>query len=219
MTVEAYQSEDARKSQTSHISHRFNKQSDRCVLRSKQLQHPAFCVFSLLFRQSYYVVSWFEILPTIHQTVQIAAPSEMVFDLARSIDLHVESTIQTGERVVGGRKTGLIELNESVTFEAVHFGIRQRLTSKITAFSRPVHFRDTMVQGAFHRFDHDHYFDSVGSDTIMRDVFDYTSPLGILGHVADAIILKRYLANLLRVRNEHIRRIAESGNVDRYLSM
>jgi len=36
-------------------------------------------------------------MPTVETSIEIAAPRETVFDLARSIDLHVHSTAQTNE--------------------------------------------------------------------------------------------------------------------------
>ena len=69
------------------------------------------------------------------ETVIRAAP-ERCFDLARSVDAHVASTHQSGERVVAGRTQGLLELGEEVTWEAVHLGLRQRLTAKITVLER-----------------------------------------------------------------------------------
>ena len=53
---------------------------------------------------------------------EIAAPIEQCFDLARDIDFHTRSLEGTGERAVAGRTTGLIELGESVTWEARHLG-------------------------------------------------------------------------------------------------
>ncbi len=151
-------------------------------------------------------------MPQIEITTSIAAPIELVFDLARSIDAHRHSQTNHEEKAIGGRTSGLISLGETVTWEAVHFGIRQRLTAKIVEMDRPTHFRDTMVAGAFKRFDHDHFF-SVGSDgrTMMRDVFDYSSPLGPVGRVADALFLKRYMTNLLDERNQALKQLAESG--------
>jgi hypothetical protein len=66
----------------------------------------------------------------IELSTHINAPIGRCFDLARSIELHVESTKQTGERAIAGRTSGLIELGESVTWRAKHFGIWQNLTSK-----------------------------------------------------------------------------------------
>ena len=52
----------------------------------------------------------------------------------------------------------------------------------------------------------------------MRDVFDYTSPLGFLGVIADSLFLRAYMRSLLEERNEIIKRIAESGDCAKYLS-
>src|SRR5205085_2742312 len=81
------------------------------------------------------------------------------FDLARDIDFHTRSLAGTGERAVAGRTAGLIELGESVTWEARHLGVRQRFTARVTALARPVYFRDEMTAGAFRTFAHDHRFE------------------------------------------------------------
>ena len=150
-------------------------------------------------------------MPAIVLTTLIHAPPELCFDLARSIDLHVRSTRQTGERAVGSSTSGLLGLGEEVTWSARHFGVRQTLTSRITAFDRPRHLRDSMVRGAFRRFDHDHFFSVRGESTEMRDVFDFESPLGPLGRLADSLVLERYLRRFLERRNEEIKLVAESG--------
>ncbi len=108
---------------------------------------------------------------------------------------------------------GLMGLNDEVTWEAVHLGIRQRLTSRITIFERPYYFRDSMMRGAFKRFDHDHLFEHHDGLTTMKDVFDYTSPLGLLGKLADWLVLEHYMERLLRARAEVIRAAAETGEV------
>ena len=152
-------------------------------------------------------------MPVIEITTGIQAPIEVCFDLARSVELHLRSTAHTHERVVGGVMTGLIGLNDEVTWEAVHLGVRQRLSSRITIFNRPYHFRDSMVRGTFKRFDHDHFFSHHDGVTTMKDVFDYTSPLGFLGRLADWLVLERYMARLLRTRAEVIRVAAQAGEV------
>ncbi len=139
----------------------------------------------------------------------IDAPIERCFDLARSVDAHVASTSETGERVVAGRTHGLLELGDEVTWEATHFGVRQRLSSKMVAFDRPRHFRDSMIRGAFARFDHDHTFEEIDGKTRMIDDFDFTAPLGILGGLADAIFLKRYMTRFLVARARELKRAAE----------
>lgn len=148
-------------------------------------------------------------MPRFELTTVIAAPIETVFDLARSIDAHAASQAQHGEKAVAGRTSGLIEQGEEVTWEAVHFGFRQRLTSRIIEMRHPTYFRDSMVYGAFKRIDHDHFFEATPTGTLMRDVFDYTSPCGVLGKLADWLVLERYMRQLLAERNQVLKQQAE----------
>jgi ligand-binding SRPBCC domain-containing protein len=150
-------------------------------------------------------------MPRIDVVTEIAAPIETVFDVARSIDVHLLSQAKHQEKAIAGKATELIEEGEVVTWEAVHFCVRQRLTSRIVAMQRPVHFRDSMVSGTFKRFDHDHFFEAVSDGrTRMRDVFDYTAPMGLIGRLADGLFLKRYVRRLIEKRNAVIKSMAEA---------
>jgi hypothetical protein len=84
-------------------------------------------------------------MTTIVVETRISAPIEVCFDLARDVEAHIKTSLSTGERAVGSRTSGLLDLGDIVTFEAVHFGIRQRLTARITECCPP-HFGNT------HRF-------------------------------------------------------------------
>lgn len=148
-------------------------------------------------------------MPVIELLTSMNAPVEVCFDLARDIDLHIASTQGTNEKAVRGVTSGLINPGEEVTWEATHFGIRQRLTSRITKFDRPRHFRDSQVKGIFHRFDHDHFFTAESGATVMRDVFDYEPPLGVFGRCADRLFLLSYLERLLKNRALVIKAAAE----------
>lgn len=123
----------------------------------------------------------------------------------------MDSVSATGERAVSGVTSGLLDPGDEVTWEAVHFGVRQRLTSRITEFDRPRRFVDEMVRGAFRRLRHVHEFQSLGDETLMTDEFDYASPLGILGRLADVLFLETYMTKLLGRRNTRLKELAESG--------
>jgi ligand-binding SRPBCC domain-containing protein len=150
-------------------------------------------------------------MPLIILSTFMDAPIEVCFDLSRSIDLHQVSTAWTGERAVAGKTQGLIELGETVTWRAKHFGVWQSLTSRITDMQRPFSFSDEMVKGAFHSFHHDHTFNETGTGTLMEDRFSYISPLGLLGRIADVLFLRTYMTRLLEERNRVIKEYAESG--------
>ena len=149
-------------------------------------------------------------MPEIILETWIDAPIERVFDLSRSVDMHLASTEQTNEVAVGGVTAGLLSLDDEVTWEATHFGIRQRLTSRIVALDRPHHFRDSMVRGVFRRMDHDHDFEAHGDRVLMRDRFDFDAPLWVLGYLANVLFLKRYMRRFLVKRNAAIKAVAES---------
>lgn len=149
-------------------------------------------------------------MPTIELKIEINGDIETCFDLARSIDFHQLSTAATNEKAVSGRTSGLIDLNETVTWQATHFGIRQKLTSKITAYARPFHFRDEQLKGAFQYIVHDHYFEQHDGKVVMKDIFRFQSPFGILGQVFDKFVLTKYLTKFLSERNDLIKDYAES---------
>lgn len=149
-------------------------------------------------------------MPRIELRTEIKASKEIVFDLSRSIDLHKISTEHTNETAIAGKTSGLIGMDESVTWRAKHFGVYQKLTSKITEFERPNLFVDEMVKGAFKSFRHEHHFTDINGGTLMIDYFDYKSPLGVLGKIADKLFLKKYMVDLLEKRNETVKEFAES---------
>ena len=148
----------------------------------------------------------------IELSLLVAAPPSRCFDLASSIDAHVQSTAATGERAIRGRTAGLLSLGDEVTWRARHLGVWQELTSRITIFERPLHFRDSLVRGAFARFDHDHYFEAANDGTVLRDVFDYRAPLGPLGWLAERLFLTAYMRRFLLTRMRELKVLAESDD-------
>lgn len=152
-------------------------------------------------------------MPTIHLETLIAAPPERCFDLSLSVDLHRQSVAHTHERPVAGVTSGVMRLGDTVTWEAVHFGVKQYLTTKITAYDRPRSFVDEMTQGIFQELTHHHEFVPQPSGTLMVDTFTFRAPLGFLGRLAEALFLTRYMGGLLLTRNRYLKQAAEAGFV------
>lgn len=150
-------------------------------------------------------------MPTIVVTTRIAAPIDRCFDLARDVDAHVRTSAGTGERVVAGRLTGLLELGDSVTFEGVHLGVRQQLSARITELDRPRMFVDEMTRGAFASMRHVHDFRNDGGITVMTDTLTWRSPLGILGRIADVLVVRRHLRGFLETKQAALKAMAEAG--------
>lgn len=151
-------------------------------------------------------------MPTIRLETDINVPIETCFDMARDMGLHPQTVRGSYERAVAGRIRGLLGPGEWVTFEATHFGVRQRLTARMTEFEAPVLFADEMTQGAFQSLTHRHEFSArPEGGTRMTDTLEFVSPLGILGRLANRLFLERHLRRFLEGRNRELKRIAESG--------
>ncbi len=93
----------------------------------------------------------------------INAPLERCFDLARNIDLHLKSMQSSQEEVIAWRKAGLINLGETVTWKAKHFGINFIMEVKVTKMKFPEYFVDEMISGPFKKLRHQHLFKAIGT--------------------------------------------------------
>src|SRR4051812_15033844 len=117
---------------------------------------------------------------TIEEKTIFNAPINVVFDAERNISLHSATQGHRGERAIAGVTSGLIENGQEVEWEAVHFGIKQRLRVKITQMEKPKYFRDEMVFGAFKTFSHEHHFRDIGSgQTEKMDIMRIVAPMGL----------------------------------------
>ncbi len=150
------------------------------------------------------------VMPIVRVETAIAASPEECFDRARDVNLHAASTAGSKERIVDAPASGMLELGDEVEFEAVHFGIRQRLRSKIVEFDRPRIFVDEMQRGAFKRLRHTHEFARTERGTLMIDELDFASPFGLLGAIADKLFLAGYMRRFMLAKNAELKRLIES---------
>ena len=159
-------------------------------------------------------------MPLITLITRIKAPVERVFDLSRSIELHLRTAEDSNERAVEGRTQGLIEKGEEVTWEGSHFGFQHSLKVRITSMERPKEFVDEMVSGAFARMKHLHRFElNKQGETIMTDEFDYKSRGGPIGWAIENSFLTAHLRRFLAERNKILKRVAETEEWREYLPM
>jgi len=150
-------------------------------------------------------------MTVVEVVTHVHAPRTRCFDLARSVDAHMQSASTTSETVVAGRTSGMLALNEDVTWQARHFGVRLSLQSRITSFRRPEYFQDSMVRGPLKSLVHDHYFDDAGNGvTTVRDVFTFSAPVPGIGRLVEGLVLRRHFQRFLEARNAELKKMAES---------
>jgi ligand-binding SRPBCC domain-containing protein len=149
-------------------------------------------------------------MPTLELETRIAAPPEVCFDLSLDVDLHMASTSPSQERAIAGVTSGVMGLDDEVTWEARHFGIPWHMTSRIVEHERPIRFVDVMQRGPFGRWRHVHLFEPMDRGTRMRDQVYFASPFGPLGRLVDAAVLQSYMTRLIERRNAHLKSVAEA---------
>ena len=141
----------------------------------------------------------------------LPAPPETAYAMLLDPAVHAR-TASGRERVVDvtphpqplspGGERGVLGPGDEVTFEATHFGVRQRLTARITLVDPPFAFEDTMIRGFFRLLWHWHEFHPHEGGTRMLDEMEFASPLGGL---FDRLVLGSYLARFLEGRGDALR--------------
>ncbi|UTN04729.1 SRPBCC family protein [Flavobacterium bizetiae] len=148
-------------------------------------------------------------MTTINLTTKIKASKQIVFDASRDIDIHQQSASKTSEVAIAGITSGLINLNETVTWRGKHFGIYLTHKSRITVMNFYDYFVDEMEEGKFKFFKHEHFFEEQNGITILNDKMQYETPFGIFGKVFDSLFLKKHLIQFLLERNKILKEVSE----------
>ncbi|GAA1071518.1 SRPBCC family protein [Nocardiopsis composta] len=152
-------------------------------------------------------------MPRFTVRTRCAAPPERVFRACLDPGLHAATMAAHRERVVAGPRGRPLEAGDTVAFEARHFGLRLRLTARVTAAEPPRWFADEQVAGPFRRWRHVHRFAPDGAGgTVMTDEVDFAAPLGPLGRIAEAVFLRRYMERLIRSRSSHLAALLADGD-------
>lgn len=92
------------------------------------------------------------------------------------------------------------------------FGVSLRWRSRISVWEPGVRFVDEQERGPYARWRHVHELEGRGAATLVRDVVEYALPLGALGEIAHALLVRRVLERIFDHRRDAIRRLLEHGS-------
>lgn len=83
-------------------------------------------------------------------------------------------------------------------------GVPIRWRSEIPVWEPPVRFVDRQVRGPYALWHHEHRFEEVPGGTLVIDEVDYRLPLGAMGSIAHAVLVKRDLRRIFAYRRTRI---------------
>ncbi len=149
-------------------------------------------------------------MSTIHVTSFIGAPLKIVFDLSRNISLHKISMDKTGEEAISGTTSGLVGLDDTVTWKGKHLFKTRFFTTRISEIDPPEKLTSKMIKGDFKSFEHQLFFKEAENGTILIDIIQYEMPYGFFGGLVDRFYLRSYIEKIIHQRNETLREYAES---------
>ncbi len=154
---------------------------------------------------------------TLKDSLLVHAPIERCFKLSCSLELVHE---ELGMIAVSGKTEGLVVGGDTVRWEGWQLGLKHFHVSHISSFECPVFMQDTMLDGRFKTFQHDHHFREVAGitpTTMLEDELRFSLPFGALGTLVARTIMVPHIQKLMANRFARIKRIAEGEDWRRYL--
>ncbi|MCF8302543.1 MAG: SRPBCC family protein [Bacteroidales bacterium] len=82
------------------------------------------------------------------------------------------------------------------------FGIPLTWVTEITHVEDPFYFVDNQLSGPFKLWHHKHFFREIDGGTEMTDLVHFSSPLGVIGKIADEVMVKKRVNQIFTYRNQ-----------------
>lgn len=146
----------------------------------------------------------------IEQRIVIAAPIERVFhfhDDTRNLLRITPPSIKVSIETMG--KPGL---GYEVVLKVRQFGIfTMRWKVRITEYVPPTLMSDEQVSGPFAYWKQTRRLREVDGGTELRDIVEYRPPFGILGRIANALVIRRQVLEMFAYRQATTKRLLESA--------
>ena len=150
-------------------------------------------------------------MSSFERSIDIACPVERVF--AFHVDTRNAAAISPpGQRVLSVEGDFPVQEGDEVrlTVRQLPLPVVQRWRVRISRIEPPTLVVDELLEGPFARFRHEHRFADLGDGrTRLTDHVEYALPLGVLGRLADRVVVGRLIARTFAQRQEATRRLLE----------
>ncbi len=145
----------------------------------------------------------------IEQRIVIAAPIDRVFhfhddtrNLLRITPTSIKVTIET---------MGVPGLGYEVVLKVRQFGLfTMRWRVRITEYEPPTLMSDEQVSGPFAYWKQTRRLREVDGGTELTDIVEYRAPFGVLGRIANALVIRRQVLEMFTYRQQMTKQILES---------
>jgi ligand-binding SRPBCC domain-containing protein len=149
---------------------------------------------------------------TLHRRQWVPHPLETVFEFfERPENLVLITPPWLGLRL---RTPGPLTMRAGlvIDYHVRVLGVTTRWRSLIADYDPPHAFCDVQVVGPYRRWSHRHRFHHEDGGTAIEDLIVYEPPLGPLGDVLDALVIRRQLAAIFEYRRVRIAALLGTGS-------
>lgn len=117
-------------------------------------------------------------------------------------------------------KHGQLEMKNGlgIDYTIRWLGLPMKWRSRITQYNPPYRFVDQQERGPYRYWHHLHEFKSVPGGTLVTDEVTYALPLGFLGRMAHALVVRRQLEGIFRFRQKALTEILGSAETEKQLA-
>jgi ligand-binding SRPBCC domain-containing protein len=145
----------------------------------------------------------------IKRSVVIYAPAEVVFDFhtdTRNLPLISPSWMKAEiVKTTGEGKGKMIEL-----YVTQFTLFKTKWEVEVSEYHRPFCITDTAHKSPFKRFRHQRDIKPINDSSCeLTDTFEYELPLGVIGKIGDALMMKRFVEKMFRERHIKTKQVLE----------
>jgi ligand-binding SRPBCC domain-containing protein len=83
-------------------------------------------------------------------------------------------------------------------------GIKTTWVTEITQVEQGKYFVDEQRIGPYKLWHHQHFLEATENGTLMSDIISYQPPFGILGNMANSIMIKKKLEEIFNYRQKKL---------------
>jgi len=113
-----------------------------------------------------------------------------------------------GLRIISGGDHSIIYPGQRIEYKLKPvWGITVHWITEIKEVERLKFFMDIQRKGPYRVWEHRHFFKEIDGGVEMTDMVQYKNPLGILGNMANSILVKKRLKQIFEYRFQQVEQV------------
>jgi ligand-binding SRPBCC domain-containing protein len=146
---------------------------------------------------------------TFKRTQTIAAPLDEIWDFVSSpANLQKITPPYMGFNVITSNLPEKMYEGMIIAYKVSPLmGLKMKWVTEITHIKEKEFFVDVQQQGPYRFWHHEHHFKETAAGVEMTDILNYRPPFGILGQIANQLIIEKKLEEIFEFRKRKLEEI------------